>query len=117
MAPLVALYTPTRWVHAVVVGAAVDSARTDGALTVSVVVRENAHRLLSWSYCRNRPEDWVASWPRTPVQPVRLVGLTQAETVKLWVVSSTGPLVAISPLVPSNVAVPPDHVTPPARVP
>src|SRR2546430_159396 len=116
-APLLALNTPTRWAHVPFVGAAVDSARTEAASTVSLVVRENAHRLLSRSYCRYAPEDWSASCPRTPIQALRLLGLTQAETVKLWVVSSTGPLVAISPVEPSNVAVPPDHEAPPDSVP
>src|SRR6266542_3140212 len=75
-------------------------------VAVSVDQLANCHLLTSGAYARTKPSCWVPRCATATRKSEFEDGFTQAVTVKLVVVSITGPVVVMAP-VPSNVAEPP----------
>src|SRR5687767_9286030 len=73
----------------------------------------NDHLPLLPSYFRKKPLCRLPSWLTKVWVPLSAVGLTQADTVKDWLVSTTGPLVVIvAPAEPFITAAESDQETP-----
>src|SRR6266511_2189808 len=116
IAPVVESYTPTRCVHTPSAGAVDDIARMTVELLTSALLRQNAHRLSALSYCRQNAEPMFPSCETAVSYPAVEARFSQADTLKLCVVSSTGAAVVMAP-VPLKAAAPPDQDTPEPRVP
>src|SRR6266511_3161918 len=112
IAPVVESYTPTRCVHTPTVGAVVDIARITVELLTSALLRQNAQRLSPLSYCRQNADSMFPSCETAVSQPAVEARFSQADTLKLCVVSSIGPAVVIAPVEPLKVAAPLDQDTP-----
>src|SRR5262245_11242989 len=95
MVPLVASYTPTRWVQAPSVGAALAQAVVDPAEAVSAARSARHHAFTSDRYSRPNALVAVPCWAtRVRTLPVTAGVFTHADTENDWSVYSTGPAVA-----------------------